>query len=157
MRSAGVVPPRMACWSPVARAMSRQGSRTGQVAHLLGGVLGGLVVGLGVEQLQVVLPAGGVAEDLEVEGDAAGEAGQVGGQLGRVVGDQAGHRSGRPASNDGHAASPPRSSTGSGRLGSGNPEGVPRSGRRVRRARRALAEASASRAKYALRSCWARR
>jgi hypothetical protein len=53
--------------------MSRQGSRTGQVAHtLLGGVLTGGVGGLGIEQLQVVLPAGGVAEDLEVEGDTAG-------------------------------------------------------------------------------------
>src|SRR5215216_3171723 len=82
--------------------------------HLLGGVLGGGVVRLGVEQLQVVLPAGGVPEDLEVEGDAAGEAGQVGGQLGRVVGDQAGHRPGRTVGGEGHAASPPKSSTGSG-------------------------------------------
>jgi hypothetical protein len=72
--------------------MSRQGSADGaDGAHLLGGVLGGLVTGLGVEQLQVVVPAGGIAEDFEVEGDAVGEAGQVGGKLGRVVGGQAGH------------------------------------------------------------------
>jgi hypothetical protein len=93
-----------------------------------GGLLGGGIVGLGVEQLQVVLPAGGAAENLKVEGDAAGEAGQVDGQLDRVVSDQAGHRPGWPVDGEGHAASPPRSSDGSGRRGPGNPEGLPRPG-----------------------------
>jgi hypothetical protein len=37
-----------------------------------GGLLGGLVVGLGVEQLQVVGPAGRVTKDVEVQRDAAG-------------------------------------------------------------------------------------
>jgi len=101
-----------------ARLLDRAGG-----AHLLGGLLGGEVAGLGVEQLQVVLPARGVAEHLGVEGDTAGQAGQVGGQLHRVVGHQAADRPGRAVDGEGHAASPPGAS---------------------RRARRALAEASAS-------------
>jgi hypothetical protein len=89
--------------------------------------------GSGVEQLQVLLAAGGVAENLQIQSDAAGQAGLVGGgQIGWVVDEQAGHRPARPVGGERHAASPPAA---------------------VRRARRALAEASASCAKYALRNC----
>jgi hypothetical protein len=76
-------------------------------AHLLGGALGLQVAGLGVEQLQVVLPAGGVAEDLGVEGDAVGQAGQPDGHFGRVLALQAGQRPGRAVRGQRHAASPP--------------------------------------------------
>jgi hypothetical protein len=92
----------------------------------LGGFLGLQVAGVGVEQFQVLVPAGGALEDLGVEGGAGREAGQVGGQLHRVLGQQAAHRPGRPVDGEAHAASPPGA---------------------ARRARRALAAASASCAK----------
>jgi hypothetical protein len=41
-------------------------------AQRLGGALGLQVAEVGVEQLQVVLPAGGVAEDLAIQGGAVG-------------------------------------------------------------------------------------
>jgi hypothetical protein len=76
-------------------------------AHLLGGALGLQVAGVGVEQLQVLVPAGGVAQDLGVEGDAAGQAGQPDGHLGGVLALQAGQRPGRAVGDERHAAPPP--------------------------------------------------
>jgi hypothetical protein len=115
-----------------AGVFDRAGSADG-----LGGLLGGLVAGLGVEQLQVVLAAGGAVQDLGIEGGTEGQAGEADVQRGGIVALQAGQQPGLPVDDKGHAASPPRSSDGSGRKGPGNPEGLPRPGGWPRRARSA--------------------